>query len=444
MNRFRLALLPVPFAAAIVLAQCGMGSDLATQKPSLDAAADTRPVVRDARPDQGFEEFDAGIPETEPGWRWFSALGTSCRQYSTPIDPKAQLPALAWQPCAASPYGNGTTACAEWDVSTWSLPKTSLQGRADVSSDGRYLYSTRVRAYTDTLYDAEEDVYDRTTFQPLGALRFRVTGRNGAAGNAAAICQLATKVRGFSEPIIFAFTPKFAFVGGTPAQLMDKTAMQPLAPDFPKKDIAQDINASNTTLAFTSFGGVIRVKRSDMSWVRANRYVLEPLVVGDDVLASETTALGWIGMTRVESDGAVTAIRAPANKHVSGAAYDGNFVYWTEQFGSTPGIEQPHLELWRSVYTRDIVAFNTNAERIVALDGSFAFGPGIVHNGVYTTARWVTTLVIRVSDKQSRLLNVAPGVTQSFPFYADQNDIWVRFEGKTALETHYAKVTIDW
>jgi hypothetical protein len=193
-----------------------------------------------------------------------------------------------------------------------------------------------------------------------------------------------------------------------------------------------------------SFGGVIRVKRSDMSWVRANRYVSVPIVIGDDVFATETSPLGWMGMTRVESDGAVTVIRAPANKYVFAVTYDGTYVYWTEQFGSTPGTGQPHFELWRSVYTRDISAFNTNAERIVALEGSYAFYPGIFFNDVYATAGETSTLVIRVSDKQSRLMNVAPGVTQSWPFYADQNDTWVRFEGRTALETHYAKITIDW
>jgi hypothetical protein len=347
------------------------------------------------------------------------------------------VPKLSWSVCGTSPYGVGTSNCQEWNTAGWSK-EVNLQGGATVSTNGQYLYLGYVRE-ADRIYDTQQNIYDRASLAPLGAFRSReVLSKTNDT------CQLATSLRGTGGPTLFAFSPAFSFALGTPDELMNASMLSQFAPAYDApKDIAHDIGASATTLAFTSFAGIVRVKLADRSWVRAKRFVEVPIVIGDDVIVNEKTA-GWTTLSRVEANGDVTVLRAPPQRQMWGSTSDGTSMYWMEQFGDPdPMAAQTHFEIWRSVYTHDVAAFNANAERIVELDGTFGFGTSFVFNGVFMATLSNSAMVVRLSDKRVKLFTIAPGVQQVWPFYVDQKGLWYRAEITRQADVHYGKVGID-
>jgi hypothetical protein len=411
--------------------------------PAIDAArsdvAVTKP--RDASSQDASTDAVYGTPDVPPGWRWFSAFGPSCPSYMVPIDPVAQMPKLTWQSCATLPFPAIST-CNEWDTSTWHNPAVSLGGFAHASSDGRILSIAHVVDDASTeLYDGQQIVYDRASLAPLAAFRWR-----GAPATIFSNCQMRIEVGGFGAPTLFTSHTRFGFVSGTPGQLMNSTAFPQFVPSYtPVKDISQDVNGSDTTLAFTSFAGIVRVKRSDMSWVRAARYLTLPLVVADDVFAIETLQ-DWTRITRVEANGDVTLIRDVPQRHLHGYASDGVYLYWMEQYGAAdPMGFQPHLELWRSKIVRDVALFNANAERIVSLDGQFLYSAfSMAHDGVFMTSNAESTLLVRTSDKRVKTLTTAANVVEARAYYVDQNELWLQSRIAIFADIHYQKISIDW
>jgi hypothetical protein len=438
-NLRNVAIVVPVLTGALALARCA-SAPAAQTNGSSDAQADmAAPKPRDASTDR--KTGDTGVPEVEPGWKWFSAFGPSCPDYMVPLDPVAQMPKLEWRPCAATPYTTGTS-CAEWDTSSWSVDGGPPEGYVYVRDEGTLIIA-RGRESTPDIFDEERDFYNIRTLAPETAIRYR---HPGGGPTAYLPCQMEPVLRGFGAPTLFVFRPSFAFVSGTYAEITSATSFSEFAPAYtPAKDIASDITSSTSTLAFTSFGGIVRMKLSDKTWVRAARYLTVPLVIGDDVLADDEVA-GWSGISRVEADGAVTVVRAPAQHQLRAPTYDGTYVYWTEQFGDPdPRKLQPHFELWRTLYTRDVAAFNANAERIIAVDGQFGFGVNIIFNGVFVAASPKTALVVRLSDKRVKTftLKTLPD-NQSWPFYVDQNDLWVRSQIERPADVHYQKIGIDW
>ena len=258
-------------------------------------------------------------------------------------------------------------------------------------------------------------------------------------------------VAGRAAPFLHAPYPTFAAsVSGSIDQLMTATSYDRLVPELlPYPNAANSISASDSTEAFLpAFGQrVIRVNRSDMTWVRANASDLNhPLVVKDDVFARDHRN-PWYRLSRVEPNGDVTVVRDVPSHHILGLADDGTSLYWLELSGTADSTQaQPHMELWRSTYTRDIAAFNANAEQIVALDGSFNFGlsDSLIYDGVFATGAVRQAFLVRLSDKKAKILPAASNM-EIEPFYVDQNELWLKYivDGRP-VDSHYAKVGIAW
>lgn len=417
-----------------------------------DAASDDAAEFMDSGKRDATPEIDAAfvVPDAGPGWKWFAAFGPSCTKYSVPIDPKKELPAITWNACAtATPFSSGTTGCVEWDWASMTMPNTVDKGGASVSGDGKYLKITRLRESSASMYDVEEDLYRVESLQPLAAWRFR--NPNGPEADQYDPCLVTVVTAGRGGPFLHASDPAFAAsVSGTLDELMNATSYDRLIPELlPYPNVANSVSASDTVEAFLPFYGehVIRVKRSDMSWVRANVGELtRPLVVKDDVFARDRNT-PWYRLARVEVNGDVTIVRDVAAHHVFGLADDGTSLYWIELSGNADSTQaQPHLELWRSTYTRDITAFNANAEKIVALDGSFAFGQlaSLIYNGVFINNTGKEVLLVRLSDRKTKILAATATITV-IPFYTDGSELWLKYyTTERPADSHYAKVGLTW
>lgn len=439
----------VPGAATFLA--CARCASSEPQTPLPDAGAEAS-VIADASAEVSKADAPFVPPDAGEGWKWFAAFGPSCTKYSVPIDPKKVVPALPWKPCSAvAPFASGASGCVEWDWASLTKPDTASQGSARVSGDGKYLKVTRLREASLSVYDEEEDVYERATLTPVAAWRFRNPG--GGKGDQYDACLVTPSLSGRTAPYLHAPMPIFAAsIRGDMQQLMNATSYDRPLPDIPPyPNAANSLSASDSTEAFIpAFGDrVIRIKRSDMTWVRAaSGNLRKPVVVEEDVFTRDETK-GWYRLTRVESDGAVTVVREIGNHHITGVAYDGSYVYWLDLSGGpSPAIGElhTHMELWRTPYTRDVTAFNANAERIVMLDGSFLFGLAdpLVYDGVYAITSVNEVFVVRISDKNAKILP-ALGTNELIPFYVDQNELWLKYlvSGKPA-DAHYAKVGIVW
>ncbi|MFO0662436.1 MAG: hypothetical protein U0174_00705 [Polyangiaceae bacterium] len=439
----------VPGAATFLACARCASSD--PQTPLPDAGAEAS-VIADASPEVRKTDAPFEPPDAGEGWKWFAAFEPSCTKYSVPIDPQRELPPLEWVPCEGTPpFASGTSGCVEWDWTKLGVAKRNDLAVASVSGDGKFLRIARLRAAPAPMFDEEADLYDRMTGAPLAAWRFRNPqgGQSGQYNDCFVNPVVATR----GAPYLHVPTPKFASsIRGDVQQLMNATSYDRPVPDIlPYPDVANSLSASEKTEAFIpAFGGrLIRIKRSDMTWVRAaSSNLRKPLVIEDDVFARDQT-VGWYRLARVEADGAVTQVRAVPSHHLTSLAYDGSYVYWLDVSGGpSPEAGQPqtHMELWRTPYTRDVTAFNANAERLVMLDGSFLHGQNeaLVYDGVYATGAVQNVFVVRISDKNAKILP-ALGTNELIPFYVDQNELWLKYlvSGKPA-DAHYAKVGIVW
>ena len=241
--------------------------------------------------------------------------------------------------------------------------------------------------------------------------------------------------------------PEFAAsVSGTLSEIANATSYQVLTPKFPiYPNAANSLSASKTTEAFVPVHGpATRVNRQTHTWVTAKNPTLSyTLVIEDDVFARDYGPT-YNRMVRIETDGAVTTVRTKPNTHVHGVSYDGAYVYWLELSGGVDPLgAQSHLEVWRTAYTRDVMAFNTNAEMLASLDGSFEQGGSFVYDGVFVASTIYEAIVVRVSDKKVKRLVAAPTI-QFQPFYVDQKEIWMRYEVAKPADVHFAKVALDW
>jgi hypothetical protein len=408
--------------------------------PPVDAAATDSAT---ARPDARARDSGFVPPKAPAGWTWFSALGQACDGHFVPIDPEAALPKLTWKACATQPYASGAGACQEFDTTGWSYPDTPLQGKASVTHDGKYLALVRLRDDRTDVYSDEEAIYELASLRAVGGMRMEYA-RSDISSYVQG-CQTAFHVLGRAEPTLLVYKPKLSFIVDTPKAIMEATSYRPMSPDyFPEKDLAQDVTTSDSLVAFTTFGGAVRMKRSDMTWVRAKRYTTVPLAVHDDVLAREDPPTRWYRLVRVEADGEVTIVREIADHHVFGAFYDGSMLYWIELSGTTnPRESQAHFELWRAPYTRDIPAFNASAQRVASADGLFNYGFSLVYDGVFATGVVGKALVVRLSDGRVKELTSASNV-EAYPFYVDNKDLWIRYTVDRPADVHYGKVEIPW
>ncbi len=440
----RASLLAAPLlvmAGGVACAQC---TGDASQVAAADAGADAGSV--DARIDAQrtdtngvFEPPDAGA-----GWRWYSAVGPSCTGYAVPEVPEAVMPPLLWTSCAFSPYVQPSSKCEEWDRSRWRLSTGYYLTSLEVSGDGETFRLPIIHQSDKELYEASLYVYSRSSLKPLAGFRFQRYG--GAAGGQHDACLLDPIVRGMGAPFVFTYNPGFATISGSLAEIMASPTRRSFSPDYtPHPDLASDISASDSTLAVNTYGGVVRVRRSDMTWVRAtNSLSLSvPLVVDDDVIVRDQT-LGWYRMSRVEPNGDTVVVRQQMDRNIVGAVQSGAYLYWMEEFGAASATtSQPKLEVWRTLYTRDVAAFNAGAERLGSLDGDFGFGASLVYDGVFATGNSTQAVVLRLSDRKVKTFNTGTNI-QANPFHVDQTSLWVRIVGPNLGDAHYGRVAIDW
>lgn len=439
------ALLPVLRAiAALCVVGLGLrctdgGTNVATIAVDGGADAGLKPRVDARAPDASFV-----APKAPEGWKWFEALGRECDGHFVPIDPEAALPKLVWKPCTTQPYVSDVGACQEFDTKGWTFREgASLQGFAAVSDSAKYLYIARMRDDFSSTYSEEEAIYDLATLRAVGGMRTEYT-RSGIPEYLAK-CQTGLHVHSLTEPMLAVYRPYRSFIVGTPQAIMTATSAPHLVPEYgPIEDIVSLPTSTETVLGFGTQGGVIRVKRSDLTWARSARYTTAPLAVQDDVLAREAPPSQWYRLVRIEADGAVTVVRELANHHVFGAFYDGSMLYWIELSGSAPRDSQAHFELWRAPYTRDIAALNASAQRIASADGAFNYGFSLVHDGYFATAFADKALVVRLADGAMKHLTAAANMESTAPFHVDSTGLWLRYTIDRPGDVHYGKVAIIW
>lgn len=231
---------------------------------------------------------------------------------------------------------------------------------------------------------------------------------------------------------------------------MNAMSYDKLVPDYDEQsNVANDLSASDTVEAFFAAlgGGVTRVDRNSHTWVRGKALRLsQPVTVQDDVFTRDREN-PWARISRVETNGDVTVVREIASQHVVGLTYDGTYLYWIQLSGDVnPGKPQPHFEVWRSPYTRDLTALNASAEKLYAQDSADGFTntSSIVFDGVYLTSTGADTMVLRLSDRKVQTFHVSNPLIGVAPFYVDQNEIWVRYQVDGPGHAHYGKVPINW
>jgi hypothetical protein len=232
----------------------------------------------------------------------------------------------------------------------------------------------------------------------------------------------------------------------SPAQLGNATSFTEWSPVYNIRDVAQDLSYSATTLAFQGLPGMIRVRLSDRVWTVAKLdFTYSGVVARDDVFALRKDASGFSQVVRIEENGDITPfVTTPGVVH-EGLTFDGTHLYWQQFSGNpNPQAQQPHTEIWRTLYSPNWAQMQQTKTRILSLDAPYGPGVSSVASGYYLAAVQSRTLLVRLSDFAYKEWTLTPTTQTAYPFYADATHIWFYQTAPEPSMVHYGKVTMDW
>jgi hypothetical protein len=394
-----------------------------------------------ARPDA---RRDVVLPDAGEGWRAIMPFGAGCKYYALATEPEKVLPVMVDTACETAPFNEPGT-CVEWDRSPWYGQYGGLMN-VFPGWQGTTMFAY-ARHSTSERYESLSLVYDVRARRPLFGQRYlRFSGADGKRDDG---CDIGLRFAGPLGPALIAREPNFSFVVQPLSDYPDKLVFRELSPPRgTTQDVADDLTASDTIFAFHALGPIYRVKRSDYTWVTTRVSGLDkPFVINDEVILRDRGNRYEGRISRMEPTGDVTVIRAVPGVALTGATLDGAHLYWLAQVGGVPpNVVPPRLEVWRSVYTNDIAAFNAGAERVAVYEGStFNWYPNFfVRGGVAVVSNGTDTLAIRLSDGRSKRFTPSSQVERVIPYLAEPDTMYFVYSYPVFGKSHLARISLDW
>jgi hypothetical protein len=408
--------LATAFALAwVACAQCSSstagGADSGSDAGGVSDAHDASTPTTDG-------DADTLLPDAEPGWRYLTELSPSCN-IQVPLDPASMMHTLTWIACASQ-----NPACERVDTSTWPGGPQRFQDVA-VTGDAKWL-SLRIRGTVPKTFD--QVLYERASFKPINLWRVSSYGPCGAAAwPGVTTLTISGSMSGMGR---FVAT-------GAPPNVASAPMFKPIAPSLPNQPA--ELGASDTTIALDLqvTGGIIRFPAGSPTWTTPPQVtrLWSPIVVGDDVFAyHEYGNNNWSQLVRVDANGAVTVMRAVANRHVTKLKIHAGWMFWVELYGDANYLNfaQPKAEVWVAPYTTNPITLAQTAKKLAQVDGVHGeTNPGVTFDGFYAVngdpnGEWL--YVVRASDgvTQSFDLNqiVQPGTQGVAPFFVSKDEVW--------------------